>query len=83
MMKKKVAVIVTTGIMSGDSGGSNGCSCDATLVTVEMLGAVADIMVTDSEYGGGSDSDDTGGSGDDGGDGGVDGTSHDAGDGGD
>lgn len=58
VMMKKVVVRVTTGIVSGDSGGSNGCSCDATLVMVEMLGTVAHIMVTDSEDGGGCDSDD-------------------------
>lgn len=36
-------VIKTDG--ESDSGGGDGYSCDVILVTMEMLGAVADVMV--------------------------------------
>lgn len=66
-------IMMTDG--ESDSGGGDGYSCDVILVTMEMLGAVVDVMVVVvvlvmamviwRDVGGG------------------DGTSHDAGDGGD
>lgn len=39
----RVVVIVMTGMVSGDSGDGNVYSCDVILVTMEMLGAMANI----------------------------------------